>query len=203
MRKIFLSFFLLVSVLLAQAFALTVLQLNLKQLTELSDQVFSGTCLSLRTTTDSAGRRVQYVTFQVNEMIKGPLAKKVTFKQLALAGTAVVQGQLQMDDLVREIPQYKVGEDAIVFLSAPGRLGLTAPVGLMQGKFVIEQDENGDKTVVNAMDNRGLFMGLKSSPAMKSMSLTSQEKLIVNSTNAGGPLPYAEFTSLVKKLSSP
>lgn len=172
------------------AWGLTVLQLNLEQLAALSEKVFVGRCLSVGAARDRSGRQVQTVTFQIEEMLKGEPAEKVTFRQLAASP----------DGIFPELPQYEVGEEAVVFLSEAGGLGLTAPVGLGQGRFRIETTENG-RGVINGTGNRALFRGWKKSPRYKSIGLTSSEKKLIRSSS--GPLPYEDFLSVVRKLSAP
>lgn len=201
-RGFFLIVFVLVLAPLA-ASSLTVLQLNLEQLTALSDQVFVGRCASVVQERDSAGRPVQVITYDVEEMLKGEPAARVTFRQLGLTEEASDRqevGGMTVVGIVREMPHYEVGEQSVVFLSEAGKLGLTAPVGLLQGKFVV-QEVGGKKLVENGAGNRGLFIGWKESPKIKSLILTSKEKSL--SKKNGGALPYGEFVSLVKKISTP
>jgi hypothetical protein len=99
------------------------------------------------------------------------------------------------------MPQYQIGEESVIFLSAESRLGFTSPVGLQQGQFRVETDASEKKQVINGMGNHGLFIGWKQSPKFKSMTMTSTEKGLLK-TN-GGQLPYPEFLSLIKKLVSP
>ena len=191
----FTVFFTAATLISLPSFSLTVLQLNLEQLTALSEKVFSGRCLSVTPKTDSGDRSVEEVTFEVEEMIKGEPADKIMFKQLsssALKSTSGGQG------LASNLPQYKVGEEAVVFLSADGPLGLTAPVGLFQGKFKVTVSKNGEKRLVNGMGNHGLFLGSSRSPRIKAMTLSSQEKALLK--GQADALPYDPFVSLVKKL---
>jgi hypothetical protein len=187
------------------AWALTVLQLNLEQLTGLSEKVFVGRCVDVQQEKDAKGRNVQKVTFDVIEMLKGDPEAQVTFLQLGLVdGTAGAPGlslpsDVRVQSLDRDLPHYEVGEESVVFLSAPGGSGLTSPVGLEQGKFAV-QSEDGSKTVVNGAGNRGLFIGANKSLKIKSLTLTSADQKLMK-TN-GGPLPYDTFVSLVKKLAA-
>lgn len=181
------------------AVALTVLQLNIAQLTDLAARVFVGTCVSVRQATDSSGRKIQYVTYKVQETIKGDPANTITFKQIVLQN-GPSQPSIMEHSLVGDMPQYEPGEEAVVFLSGESRLGFTAPVGIFQGKFDVQTDTAGNKTVVNALDNRGLFIGMRSSPTLKAMSLSSSEKQMVN-TNSG-EMDYSDFVNLVKKINA-
>ena len=131
------------------------------------------------------------ITYDVEEMIKGEPTARVTFRQLGLTGDSSdhqEMGDLTVVGVFRELPRYEVGEESVVFLSEEGRLGLTAPVGLMQGKFDVKVTD-GKKTVVNGAGNRGLFIGWKK--RLKEKNLVKQN---------GGELPLDNFVSLVKKL---
>ena len=190
MRRRFLLLFAFLAV-SSPAFSLTVLQLNLEQLTALSQKVFVGRCASVVQERDSAGRPVQVITYDVEEMIKGEPTARVTFRQLGLTGDSSdhqEMGDLTVVGVFRELPRYEVGEESVVFLSEEGRLGLAAPVGFMQGKFDVKVTD-GKKTVVNGAGNRGLFIGWKK--RLKEKNLVKQN---------GGELPLDNFVSLVKKL---
>ncbi len=172
--------------------ALTVLQLNLEQLTVLSEKVFVGRCAGVEADGDFKGHKVQKVTFEVIDMLKGEPSKTVTFRQLGTVNGGADFGMkegVRIQGLERELPRYEVGEEAVVFLGAPGGAGLTAPVGLAQGKFAVIS--KGDfKTVLNGAGNRGLFIGAGKNSLLKTMSVQS------------GDLPYSDFVSLVKKLAA-
>jgi len=186
--------------------ALTVLQLNLEQLTGLSEKIFVGRCVDVTQEKDAKGRTVQKVTFDVLQTLKGDPETQVTFRQLGFvegaAGLESLQTppDVQVQSLDRDLPHYQVGEESIVFLSAPGDSGITAPVGLGQGKFTV-METGGAKTVVNGAGNRGLFIGADKSPKIKAMFLTSADKSLMKVN--GGALPYDAFVSLVKKLAIP
>jgi hypothetical protein len=175
-----------------------VLQLNLKQLTSLADRVFVGQCLEVKQGRDRNGRPVQFVTYEVRETLKGNHEDRVTFKQLVVPPRGDEGEGIGVTTVMTDLPDYKVGEENVIFLSAPSELGLTAPIGLKQGKFTIMKGSAGKKQVINGVRNRGLMQGLKGSPALKSLSLTSQEKRLLSSR--GEKLPLEEFVSLVKKI---
>lgn len=196
--------FVLVSVMVwmaASSHAQMVLQLNLEQLTALSERVFVGKCISVKDMQDEGGRLVQEVTFNVDETLKGPASEQVTFRQLASASSVpqVVSrpGTMTIQGLFQSLPTYVVGEETVVFLSAESRLGLTAPVGLLQGKFNVESKADS-KVVVNGSGNRGLFINWDKSPKLKSMSFSDQRQKLFKSKT--GPVPYADFVTIVKSL---
>lgn len=168
--------------------AFLVVQLNLEQLTALAERVIVGKCLEVRSWRDRNGRPVQYVTFEVSETLKGKPESRVTFKQLLIDTEEESQG-LSTTTAVSELPSYAEGEEAILFLSGASEIGLTAPVGLNQGKFTV-QTAQGRKWVANGIGNRGLTVGLKKSGRLKAAKIPL----------SGQPLRYEEFVSLVKKL---
>jgi len=187
----------------APAWALTVLQLNLEQLTGLSEKVFVGRCVDVTQEKDAKGRTVQKVTFDVLQTLKGEPEKQVTFRQLGFVENAAgleTPTDVQIQSLDRDLPHYQVGEESIVFLSAAGGSGITAPVGLGQGKFVVS-GTGESKTVTNGAGNRGLFIGADKSPKIKTLSLTSADKSLMKAN--GEALPYDAFVSLVKKIATP
>ncbi len=178
-----------------------VLGLNLEQLTGLAEKVFVGKCTSVKNETDSGGRQVQEVSFQVQEMLKGVPSETVTFRQLAPATEEVfpnADGTVTVQGLFRELPAYKVGEEAVIFLSEESRMGLTAPVGLLQGKFRIESSGAETKTVINGAGNKGLFVNSNKSPKFKAMNLTAPQKELLKAKS--GAIPYGDFVNLVKAL---
>lgn len=191
-----LAFILIASV----ATSLTVLQLNLEQLTGLADKVFAGRCVSVEGEKDEAGRNVTKVTFEVTENLKNTPEKKVIWRQIGLVDGSDeigMRGGMRIEGLDRELPRYEVGEEAVVFLSAPGKTGLTAPVGLSQGKFSVS-GMGGEKSVINGAGNRGLMIGAGKSLKLKSLAATTAGKKLAE--NNGGELPYTDFVSLVKTL---
>ncbi len=179
--------------------ALTVLQLNLEQLYGLSEKVFLGRCLSVRPETDAAGRRIDEVTFEVTSMLKGAPEKTVVFRQLSGQGNDFLGG-IGGSALSAGLPHYEVGEEAVIFLSAEGEIGLTAPVGLYQGKFNVAETAVGVKSVRNGLNNRGLFTAWRKSPKLKSMQQSPGVRELLQRN--GGDIRLEDFLSIVHGLSS-
>ncbi len=190
-RRLRFLLFLLPSV----ASAFLVLQLDLQQMTELAERVFVGRCISATEGVDRNGRPVVYVSYEVTETLKGarPVgtpAERITFKQIRMTTTTSVS----------ELPHYEVGEESIVFLSGESDIGLTAPVGLMQGKFRVVTDSAGEKKVLNGHGNRGLLQGLKKNKTVKLMALSKKESRLISSGSTD--IPYDDFVSLVKRFTN-
>lgn len=187
----------------SDASAQMVVDLNLEQMTALSDQVFTGKCAKISKSTDSSWHSIQEVTFDVEEVLKGDPVPTVTFKQL-VSGAKEIRGtqgeRVVVQGLFHELPTYRVGEESIIFLSAadPGS-GLTAPIGLAQGKFKVTNSSQG-KLVVNGHNNKALFpsYSTQKNTLLQTLSLSSSESLLLDTTQ--GELPYTAFASMVKKL---
>ena len=195
----------LVSLFAYSASAVLVLQINLEQMVSLADRIFVGKCVSV-TDKSQGGKTFQEVTFDIEKKIKGDFSGgQVTFRQIGSSNflkeepDSDQKGIRTHNAFEGELPEYRVGEEAVVFLSGESRMGLTAPIGLYQGYFKTMAGKSGEKQVMNRHRNRGLFFGWKKSPTFKALSLSSKEKLLLRSKSGEG-LPYEAFVSLVTKL---
>lgn len=126
-----------------------VLPVNIKQHAKLSEHIFKGQCLGKKTELDTyeSGKLVTYYTFKVSDWIKGESwsdSDVVVFKQLA-QGTFHVDGHTVRQNLYG--PEYEIGKTYLLFLPRPSEEGLLFPMGLFQGAYVIETDENGNETM--------------------------------------------------------
>ncbi|MBI4196190.1 MAG: hypothetical protein HY539_00045 [Deltaproteobacteria bacterium] len=198
MKRLFLVVLIFILPSLVEGFL--VLRLNLEQLTVLADRVFVGRCLSVEKGKDKNGHPVQYVSFKVSENLKGENGETVTFKQVRME-TLPLNAYESATTAFSGLPQYQVGEEVVIFLSGESELGLTAPVGLAQGKFDIKEDQQGKRIVVNGLQNQGLLLGLRKSPRFKVMSLSTGEKALLDGNPNKAEISYDDFLSLVKKLS--
>ncbi len=182
----------------AQAFMM--LQLNIEQLTALAGKIFVGRCLSVSPQTDAEGRKILEITYQVTDTLKGDPESRVTFYQMSpdYAAEAFERKGVKYSSLDIPLPSYEVGEENLIFLGDEGSAGLTAPIGMDQGKFVVKTSRTGEKRVVNGFGNSQLFKETKRSPALKSLSLTGREKLLLNARS--GDVSLEEISGLVKKI---
>jgi hypothetical protein len=137
--------------------ATRVLPVSLEELSQRAGKVFSGRCVATETVFDeSLGMKITQVTFEVDRVVKGEADSTVTIRMLG------------EDSGVPGLPRFETGEDVILFLYDDSRLGLTSPVGMLQGKFRVHTDKNGEKLATNGTGNRGLFQNL---------SIEAQERL--------------------------
>ena len=159
--------------------ALLVLSLNLEEIVKHAEQIFEGECLEVVDGSDANNRQVQFITFKVDKTYKGEPGNRFTFKQIVM-------------DSAMELPRYEPGERVILFVSRPGRTGLSAPIGLKQGKFIISEDKDGNKWVSNGQSNTKIFSGMKSLSAFKGVSTGEERREI----------PYKNFVSFLETQKS-
>jgi hypothetical protein len=145
----------------SRAEAIMVMPFNLEELARRAEKVFVGTCTNVSHKVNDRGIPVVEVTFTVAETIKGEVGSTVTFQQFD-AQTQPPPQPTTANDRIRELPQgifakaaligmpaYWPGEEVVLFLAAPGKLGLTSPIGLVQGKLPITTLASGEKMVTN------------------------------------------------------
>ncbi|HEX8078481.1 MAG TPA: hypothetical protein VF511_11750 [Chthoniobacterales bacterium] len=141
---VFLSLLMLV---LPAVQATTVIPPTFDQLVGDSDSIFEGTVTSLRSEWTGEGKDrhiVTYVTFKVEDAIKGVLGADYTLRMFG--GT--VEGQTME---VTDAPRFKVGDRDILFVTHNGTQFIPL-VGIMHGRFHVKLEENGAREKI-AKDN--------------------------------------------------
>ncbi len=123
--------------------------LNIEMISTLAKTIVKGKVIDIAIEHDAyeSGKMVQYITLDVKEWIKGDASGSSTliFKQLA-DGSYEADGVKIRQNLF--FPKYEVGKTYLFFLpNAHSKTGLLAPIGLDQGLYVIEEDENGNETL--------------------------------------------------------
>lgn len=180
-----------------EAQALTVLSLNLKQMSVLADAIFVGEVTGVEESWDAAARPIVTVDLDVLETLKGPVLTHYRFTQLR--GVSPQELGANQITLVSQMPRFAKGEKLLLFMSAPSEIGLTAPIGLFQGRFDVKTDPaTGEKIVVNAYGNKNLFLKMGSSQARLKL-LTLKNKSILSEASPGA-IEYDDFLSLVKGM---
>lgn len=123
--------------------------LDLEQMTDRAARIFAGRCLHTEVMFDDVvGARVTVATFQVQRAIKGVQGHTVTVRMLS---TAAGPGSLDAVD------RFRPGEEVVLFLYGDSALGLTAPVGLGQGRFQVVTDKQGHRRALNEIGNRNVL----------------------------------------------
>jgi hypothetical protein len=178
----------------AQPAAASSRSVNLAEMTSSAGRIVHGRVAEVR-----AGRHPQYqqfevtfVTLDVIEMLKGAAAGRVTFMQYA-GGDGMVRNS--------HMPQYKVGEEVVLFLYPESRYGLTSPIGEGQGKFLVRKDaRTGQQVLQNERGNRALFERLDTDALQVRMALNRTERGLL--AQPQGAAEFTPFRSLVRKMAT-
>jgi len=164
-----------------------------------ADVAFTGVCTKaeagvMERPGKSGGILVTRYTFDVSDVMKGDVPGTFSFTQwgatreeAARLGKAFVYGP----------PLYNVGSEYTLFLTSESRLGLRAPVGLGQGKFLVIRDPQGKAMVVNEFNNRALFRNL---PQTKAMTKALKAGGVEAGVAPSGPMDYDSFKAVVEGL---
>jgi hypothetical protein len=110
-----------------------------------AEKIFHGKCVARKEVADGAAFPHTEYTFEIIEGVKGCVdGEGKPFKTLTFrcAGTRALRAR---DDGNTEaplrlgLPEYNVGDELVLFLSAESSLGLCAPIGLHQGAFLVSK----------------------------------------------------------------
>lgn len=145
---------------------MSVRPLALDEMVAYSHRIFRGICLSAEPDGVISGLPVTRYTFRILEEVKGATGERtISFRQIGSAGESF------------EIPRYRVEAEYVLFLYPESEIGLTSPVGLLQGAFqVMRLSVDGEPLVRNGVGNRNLFSRRKgaaeAAPERRSLSPT-------------------------------
>ena len=129
---------------------ISVRSVNLDELVGLSERVFLGRVAGVKSSFDSRiGINVTSYTFIVTEGLKG-VKTGDTIHVRQVGGTAGAPSP------VSGLPVYRKGGEILLFLHGDSRLGLTSPVGLLQGVFREVKMPDGSRGYLNGAGNRNL-----------------------------------------------
>lgn len=188
----------LLAALLASSGAATVVRpQNIEQLEAQSGLIFAGVCTS-RTAAIERGIPVSIYTFEVIEAVKGPVKKggRVVVRHF---GNGVPNPNGGVAAIIPGIPTYRVGQQVLLFLNPPSRLGLTSPVGLWQGLFSVKRDAEGKRWLLLDPLRRKLLVGAVDAAKYDSaVRLTTVERRLL--TDPPSRVELETFCSLVRKI---
>jgi hypothetical protein len=173
--------------LVSMALATTVIPPTFNDLVTHAEMIFQGTVTDVRSEwTGEGGQRhiASYVTFKVDDAIKGNPGAKVTLNMLG--GTV---GAETME--VSDAPKFKVGDRDILFVENNGTQFIPL-VGIMHGRFHVQKDQNG-RDVVLTNDGAPLTdvnqLGKNERAATAGRAISTQEFKQAVQSRAGHPLP--------------
>ena len=127
--------------------ATTVIPPNFDQLVQRAQIIFEGNVTGLKSEWIGAGsehRIVTYVTFKVDDSLKGDAGTSYTIRMLG--GT--VDGQTMQ---VSDAPKFQVGDHDLLFVENNGSQFIPL-VGIEHGSFRITKDASGNDVIVTGDD---------------------------------------------------
>ena len=174
---------------LAQTGALAVPR-NLEQLTSHASDIVRGNVISARIERhpELTNLDTVVVTLRLRDTLKGPAQGEFTFRQYIWDIRNLNEGA-----------GYRKGQDVLLLMNAPSRYGLSSPVGLDQGRFLIAHDKSGMQVAVNGAGNAMLFDGLQDQLA-KARKVLSPASARLVATYRDGPIGADELSSLIREL---
>lgn len=166
---------------------------NLEQMAGAADRIFVGRVTdAMEDYIHVAGGDlpVTVYTFEVEEVLKGSIGNTLTIEQVGHRSGPFGQS----------MPRYEVGSMVMLLLHADSQYGLTSPVGLGQGAFLVKMDGSTKVSVRNSRGNQGLLQGSARIDALlRAESPTAPHPL----KTAKGALRYKEFRNLLLRLLQP
>ena len=129
------------------------------------------------------------VTMQVSEVWKGQAGTQFTFR-------AFVSHPLDF----KEKLGYGDGQEVLLMLTQPSQYGLSSPAGLEQGRFRIQTDAKGNRTIVNGMNNAGLFRNVQKTAPKLDAQLAALPARQLLTQHASGPIAFDDLKTIVKTL---
>jgi hypothetical protein len=173
--------------LVSMALATTVIPPTFDDLVTRAEMIFQGTVTDVRSEwTGEGGQRhiASYVTFKVDDAIKGNPGAKVTLNMMG--GTV---GGETME--VTDAPKFKVGDRDILFVENNGTQFIPL-VGIMHGRFHVQKDGNG-RDVVLTNDGAPLTdvnqLGKNKGAATAGRAISTQEFKQAVQSRVGHPIP--------------
>jgi hypothetical protein len=173
--------------LVSMALATTVIPPTFDDLVTHAEMIFQGTVTDVRSEwTGEGGQRhiASYVTFKVDDAIKGNPGAKVT---LNLMGGTVGGETMEVTDA----PKFKVGDRDILFVENNGTQFIPL-VGIMHGRFHVQKDGNG-RDVVLTNDGAPLTdvnqLGKNKGAATAGRAISTQEFKQAVQSRVGHPIP--------------
>jgi hypothetical protein len=169
------------------AHATTLVQMNLAELTARSGRILRGTVVAVDAgTVEAGGGQVPMVAYRlaVADTLKGSRPAEgdrgvIEIRMVGLLRSTRTTEDHRSAPLLLGLPELEMGQEYLLFATAPSRVGLSTTVGFGQGAFRIH-GQGGAETAVNAFGNVGLFDRM--------------------AAPAAGPIPYSDLAGRVRGL---
>jgi len=124
------------------------------------------------------------VTLDVLEVYKGGAPKTLSFR-LYLPDVRDTYDRLG----------YREGQEVILFLAPTSRAGLTAPIGLEQGRFLVRR-AGARASAANGYSNARLFHGLREDAARRGVLPERLQKIVMS--HKRGAIDLADLEEMVR-----
>ena len=187
--------FLLLSLYATTAHASSVLEVTVEEMFRQSRLVFEGKVTEAQVRENSQGRIHTYVTFEIEDIIKGGYhGDSITLS--FLGGTT---GRQSISVPGMQLPA--VNDRGIYFVEAPGRRQVHPFYGWSQGHLVIERDQHGIDRVLT--EDRSPVQGVVRSPGRQINALSSgvaRGLIIGDPADISGALTVREFRQALRVL---
>jgi hypothetical protein len=159
----------------------TVIPPTFDELVSRAEVIFQGIVTDVRSQWTGEGaqhRIVSYVTFKVDDAMKGTPGESYTLRMLG--GT--VDGETME---VSDSPKFKVGDRDIIFVENNGSQFIPL-VGIMHGRFHVDKDQKTGREMITTNEREEL----------KDVSRLGKQE---QATSAGQALSPADFKSAIRK----
>jgi hypothetical protein len=178
------------ALLVSDARAITLAELNLVDLLRESTSIIAGRVSSVTDGVDPSGLPYTEITVGIRETIRGSEQGSYTFRQFGLMEPRLSpDGTRMMLPAPAGIPRYKDGEEVLLFLAPPAEwTGLRSTFCLGTGRFVA-----GPGRIENDLANEGLFRNVSLEAAVQT---TADGRLFATEVGAVNP---DDFQSLVRR----
>lgn len=187
---------LLAMLMAATAQATRVRVMNLAELVEHAQRIFVGRCVAEEAAAAGSIPYTRY-TFEVLDAVKGVGGERVTVGQFGVTRPRAMPGGKMQVTRISGMPRYRPGDKVLLFLGPESAIGLSSPVGLQQGAFLVLGEGRRQK-LVNAVDNRNLSHGLDLHWMIERG--VGAEAAAAMSRFPGGAMDYEHFLQLLKTL---
>lgn len=154
----------------AQRGAITAPQ-NLAELTDGAELIVHGFVVAARSEPHPQlqGLNTVVVTLKVKETLKGSAPALYSFRQFIWD----VRDRFNAAG-------YRKGQELVLMMTKPSAVGLSAPVGLEQGRFRIVRDSAGNRMALNGHANAGLFSGMRAQVQARKLSAAASKMVNEN-----------------------
>jgi len=178
--------------------------MNLEDLVEHSQRIFSAVCQSVSSGLDENNLPYTRYSFLVTDGIHGVANQQVVvIKQFGLAEPIRLDNGVTRVSRIEGMPRYVPGQAYLLFLNQDSRLGFSSPIGLIQGAFRV-RGQGTSRTVVNGLGNANLLIDTRKSIQQRyrerQQNLSRLAPVSLPDELVRGPVSYDNLTRLVREL---